>query len=100
MAFSRQGFWSGCHLLLQGILPTQGLNPDLLCLLALAGGLFTTEPPGKPHVLELCVNTCFRKNFSENTTLVTHGLPLVRLVAQLVWFGMSKSKVNEQLIPK
>ena len=37
----------GCHALLQGIFPTQGSN---LCLLspALAGGFFTTEPPGKP----------------------------------------------------
>ena len=75
MAFSRQGYWSGCHFLLQGILPTQGSNLNLLRLLALAGGFFTTEPPGKPHILELCVNICFRKNFSGNTTLVTHGLP-------------------------
>ena len=38
---------SGVPFLLQGILPTQGLN---LCLLspASAGGFFTTEPPGKP----------------------------------------------------
>ena len=27
MGFSRQECWSGCHFLLQGILPTQGLNP-------------------------------------------------------------------------
>ena len=33
----------GCHSLLQGIFPTQGLNP---CLLH-CRGLFTTEPPGK-----------------------------------------------------
>ena len=31
--FSRQEYWSGCHLLLQGIFMTQGLNPDLLRLL-------------------------------------------------------------------
>ena len=28
--FFRQGYWSGCHSLLQGIFPTQGLNPGLL----------------------------------------------------------------------
>ena len=28
--FSRQEYWVGCHFLLQGIFPTQGLNPDLL----------------------------------------------------------------------
>ena len=32
MAFSRQKYWS-CHALLQGIFPTQGLNPCLLRLL-------------------------------------------------------------------
>ena len=36
-----------CHALLQGIFPTKGLNP--LMSLALAGGFFTAEPPGKPH---------------------------------------------------
>ena len=30
MEFSRQEYWSGCHFLLQGIFPTQGLNPGLL----------------------------------------------------------------------
>ena len=34
----------GCHFLLQGIFPTQGLNPYLT---ALAGRFFTTEPPGE-----------------------------------------------------
>ena len=26
---SRQEYWVGCHVLLQGVFPTQGLNPDL-----------------------------------------------------------------------
>ena len=30
MGFSRQEYWSGCHALLQGIFPTQELNPGLL----------------------------------------------------------------------
>ena len=33
MGFSRQEYWRGCHGLLQGIFPTQGSNPRLLCLL-------------------------------------------------------------------
>ena len=33
MGFSRQEYWSGCHSILQGIFPTQGSNPRLLCLL-------------------------------------------------------------------
>ena len=32
MGFPRQKYWSGCHFLLQGIFPTQGLNPSLLRL--------------------------------------------------------------------
>ena len=34
-----------------GIFPTQGLNPHLLCSLALAGGFFTTESPESPKTL-------------------------------------------------
>ena len=30
MEFSRQEYWSGCHSLLRGICPTQGLNLGLL----------------------------------------------------------------------
>ena len=37
----------GCHALLQGIFPTQGLN---LCLLHCRQILLTAEPPGKPLV--------------------------------------------------
>ena len=38
----------GCHVLLQGIFLTQGLNPCLLSP-ALVGGFSTTEPPVKPR---------------------------------------------------
>ena len=34
----------GCHFLLQGSFPTQGLSSGLLHLLPQAGGLFTTKP--------------------------------------------------------
>ena len=37
----------GCHFLIQGIFPTQGVNPYLLHL-CIAGGFFTTEPLGIP----------------------------------------------------
>ena len=46
--FSRQEPWMCCHVLLWGVFPTRGSNLSLLCLLALAGGFFTTEPAGKP----------------------------------------------------
>ena len=40
----------GCHALLQGIFLTQGSNPHLLHLPALAGGFFTTSAVWKPVV--------------------------------------------------
>ena len=43
LGFSRQEYWSGLRFLLQGIFPTQGLNPHLFRLLALAGGFFTSN---------------------------------------------------------
>ena len=55
MGFSRQEYWSGLPLPPPGDLPdpgTEAMSP------ALAGGLFTTEPPGKPHsVLKF---SCFK----------------------------------------
>ena len=36
----------GCHFLLQGIFPTQGLNPRLLCLLHCRQILLPAEPSG------------------------------------------------------
>ena len=38
----------GCHFLLQGIFPTQGSNPCLLCLLHWQVGSLPLVPPGKP----------------------------------------------------
>ena len=38
----------GCHALLQGIFPTQGLNLLLLCLLHWQVGSLPLVPPGKP----------------------------------------------------
>ena len=37
----------GFHALLQGIFPTQGSNPRLLCLLHWQGGSLPLAPPGK-----------------------------------------------------
>ena len=51
MGFSRQEYWSSCHLLLQGIFPDTGIKPESLASLALVGGFSTTVPPGKPNLL-------------------------------------------------
>ena len=47
MGFSRQEYWSGCHFLLQGIFPTQGSNPCLLCLLHRQANSLPLAPPRK-----------------------------------------------------
>ena len=44
MKFSSQEYWSGLPLPSPGNLPDPGMEPVSP---ALAGGLFTTEPPGK-----------------------------------------------------
>ena len=53
MDSSGKNIGGGCHVLIQGIFPTQGSNLCLLCLPALAGVLFTTsttwEAPQKTH---------------------------------------------------
>ena len=45
MGFSRQEYWSGLPFPSPGDLPNPGIKPRSP---ALAGGFFTTEPPGKP----------------------------------------------------
>ena len=40
----------GCHSLLQEIFPTQGIETGSPVYLALAGGCFTADPPGKPDL--------------------------------------------------
>ena len=39
-----------CHALLQGVFPSQGSNPHLLCLLHWQAGSSPLAPPGKPQV--------------------------------------------------
>ena len=46
MEFSRQEFWSGLPFPSPGDLPDSGIEPMSSASLALAGGFFTTEPPG------------------------------------------------------
>ena len=47
MGFSRQEYWRGLSLLPPGVLPDPGIKPVSLESPVLAGGFFSTEPPGK-----------------------------------------------------
>jgi len=46
MEFSRQEYWSGLPFPTPGDLPDPGIEPTSP---ALAGGFFTTKPPGNPR---------------------------------------------------
>jgi len=50
MGFLRQEYWSGLPFPSPGDLPDPGIKPASP---ALAGGFFTTEPPGKPQAVEV-----------------------------------------------
>ena len=47
MGFPRQEYWSGLPFPTLGDLPSPGIEPESLMSPALAGGFFTTEPPGR-----------------------------------------------------
>ena len=49
MGFSRQEYWSGLPYPPPGDLSDPGIKPVSPVSPALAGGFFTTEPPGKPY---------------------------------------------------
>ena len=52
VGFPRQEYWSGLPFPLSGDLPNPGIKP---LSPTLAGGFFTTEPPGKPtHAVCVC----------------------------------------------
>ena len=53
--FSRQQCWSGLPFPTPGDLPDPGMEPKSPVSPALAGGFFTTEPPGKhSYILQKC----------------------------------------------
>ena len=50
MGFPRQEYWSGLTFPSPGSLSDSGIEPVSLTL---AGRFFTTEPLGKPHILDI-----------------------------------------------
>ena len=75
---SRQEYWSGLPCPSPGDLPKPGIESVSFMSPALAGGFFTTEPPGKPlfssvqfsSVAQSCLTLCNPMNRS------TPGLPV------------------------
>ena len=69
-------FLHGCHALLQGIFPTQGLNLYLLCLLHWQVGSLPLAPLGKPLHLRFSSVQCSHSVVSDS--LRPHGLQHAR----------------------
>ena len=55
--FSRQEYWSGLLFPFPEDLPNPGIKLASLESPALAGGFFTTAPPGKPYIFSFCPQT-------------------------------------------
>ena len=60
MVFSRQEYWSGWPCPPPGDLPNPGIELESP---ALAGGFFTTEPPGKSHFYDTVDSIGFLRDF-------------------------------------
>ena len=59
MGFSRQEYWKALPFPPPGDLPNPGIGLKSLTSPALAGGLLTTVPPGKPQIFQsVCVCVC------------------------------------------
>ena len=58
IGFPRQEYWSGLPFLLQGIFPTQGSNPRLLCLLHWQAVFFTASTTWVYLVFPVCSVPC------------------------------------------
>ena len=95
-AFSGKNTGVGCHFVLQGIFPAQGLNPHLLHWEA---DSFTTEPPGKENNLGRFLYNCL------NICTAQESLYLERwLVAFQFWktplpFKLYMSSLTPSLLP-
>ena len=94
VGFSRQEYWSGllAQALLQGIFPTQGLNPYLLFLLHWQGGSLPLVPAGKPHI----DNIPHHEKFDLGTSLVVQQLR-IHLPTQGTWVQSLVGKDSHML---
>ena len=81
-----------CHFFLQGIFLTQGSNPCLLHLLALAGRFFTIEPLGSPSSLccSLVAKSCPALHSTMDSSIAGFSVPhrLLKFAqVQVHWMG-------------
>ena len=82
MGFSRQEYWSGLPFPSPGDLPNPGIKPGSVTSPALAGGFFTTMPPGNPlewiyGISKLCYNLPFPVGALLSSTVTTFNVLLI-----------------------
>ena len=88
----------GCRALLQGIVPTQGWNPHLLCLLHWQVGSLSLAPPGKLIHIVLCLVTQSCPTLCDPMNCSSQGpLPLGILQTRILeWAAMPSSSGSSQ----
>ena len=98
MGFPRQESWNGLSFPSPGDLPNTGIEPTSP---ALAGGFFTTEPPGKPSATIVCVcevtQSCLTLCNPMDNSLpgsAIHGIFQARI---LEWAAISFSRGSSRL---
>ena len=77
MGFSRQEYWSELPFPPPGDIPDPGIEPMYP---ALAGGFFTTEPPGKPNLWKSPKYSGLTHQLSRGTIMI---LPTMNQVSQV-----------------
>ena len=70
MGFPRQEYWTGLPFPPPGHLSHPGIEPTPLVSPALAGGLFTTAPPGKSH--EASITLIVKTDITGKQTTLSH----------------------------
>ena len=81
MGFPRQEYWSGLLFPSPGDLPDTGIEPGFVTSPSLAGGFFTTLPPGNPlewiyGISKLCYNLPFPVGALLSSTVTTFNVLL------------------------
>ena len=85
-----------CHVLLQGIFPTQGLNSHTLCLLHWQAVSLPLFPPGKPKVQSVQFSSFTQSflTFCNPMDCRTPGFPVRHLLP-----GVAQTHVHKLLMP-
>ena len=83
MGFSRQEYWRGLPFYSPGDLPDPGIEP-ISCIPCMAGGFYTTVPPGKLWVINLVSDPFNNHLFMKNHFTCTICLPRLSMLCLIL----------------